>query len=326
MITNGETMSKKDILNNGLWETYSGEVQRRMTNPTFRGEITQEEADKMNAKLVVADWGAESCGDAVRLYWAIDPRTDRVLAARFRSFGCGTAIASTDMMAEMTIGKTVDEVLKITNIEVEHALRSDKNTPAVPPQKMHCSVMAYDVIKKAVSLYKDVPLDSLEEETIVCECAQVSLAMVEDAIRINNLTTVEQIIQYTKAGGYCKSCIKPGGHEKREHYLVDILDRELAARKKTAMDAAPADFGSLSMVRKLKRLETIMKEKISPMLAADGGGLEIVDLEQKDEEIIVFIRYGGACLNCPSSRTGTLGLIQSTLAEETGVGVRVVPL
>ena len=317
-------MSKKDILNNGLWETYSPEVQRRMTDPALRGEITQEEADKMNARLIVADWGAESCGDAVRLYWAIDPRTDRVLAARFRSFGCGTA--STDMMAEMTIGKSVDEILRITNIDVEHALRSDKDTPAVPPQKMHCSVMAYDVLKKAVSLYKDVPLDSLEQETIVCECAQVSLAMIEDAIRINNLTSVEQITQYTKAGGYCKSCIKPGGHEKREHFLVDILERSLAARRNASLETSPADFGGMSMVRKLKHLEKIIKEKILPMLAADGGALEIVDLEPENGGLVVYIRYGGACLNCPSSRTGTLELVQGTLCEETGASLRIVPL
>ena len=319
-------MSKKDVINNGLWETYSYEVQRRMTNPAFRGEISQEEADRMNARLIVADWGAEACGDAVRLYWAVDARTDRVLAARFRSFGCGTAIASTDMMAEMTIGKTIDEVLKITNIDVEHALRDNKSIPAVPPQKMHCSVMAYDVIKKAVSLYKGIPLEMLEQETIVCECAQVTLAMIEDAIRINNLTTVEQITQYTKAGGYCKSCIRPGGHEKREHYLVDILEAELAARKRSALEAGEKDFAAMSMVRKLKYLEKIVKEKLEPMLAADGGSLEVVDLEQKETGLVVYIRYGGACLGCPSSRTGTLELVQGTFTEETGVPMLVVPL
>ena len=112
------------------------------------GEITQEKADEMGAKLIVADFGAESCGDAVRLYWAVDTKTDKILSSKFKSFGCGTAIASSDTMAELCKDKTVDEAVKITNIDVELAMRDNPDTPAVPPQKMHCSVMAYDVIKK----------------------------------------------------------------------------------------------------------------------------------------------------------------------------------
>ena len=127
------------------------------------------------------------------------------------------------MMCEMIIGKTVDEAMKITNIDVEHALRDDDDTPAIPPQKMHCSVMAYDVIRKAASQYKGVDMDSLEEEEIVCQCARVSLRTIKDVIRINDLKTVEDITRYTKAGAFCKSCIRPGGHETRKHYLVDIL-------------------------------------------------------------------------------------------------------
>ena len=127
------------------------------------------------------------------------------------------------MMCEMIIGKTVDEAMKITNIDVERALRDEEATAAIPPQKMHCSVMAYDVIRKAAAVYKGVDMDSLEEEEIVCQCARVSLRTVKDVIRINNLTTVEDITRYTKAGAFCKSCIRPGGHEARRHYLVDIL-------------------------------------------------------------------------------------------------------
>ncbi|MBN2344965.1 MAG: iron-sulfur cluster assembly scaffold protein, partial [Candidatus Aminicenantes bacterium] len=144
-------MAKNDLIGGSLWEQYSSKVTERMNNPRHRGEISQEEARALGARLVVADWGAESCGDAVRLYWAVDAKSDRILAAKFKSFGCGTAIASSDVMAELSVGKTVDEAMKITNIEVEHALRDDEGTPAIPPQKMHCSVMAYDVIKKAAS-------------------------------------------------------------------------------------------------------------------------------------------------------------------------------
>ncbi len=245
-------MAKNDLIGGALWEQYSHKVGERMNNPRHRGEISEEEAKAMGARLVVADWGAEACGDAVRLYWAVDPKDDRILEAKFKSFGCGTAIASSDMMAELSIGKTVDEAMKITNIEVEKSLRDDADTPAIPPQKMHCSVMAYDVIKKAASIYKGVDMSSLAEEEIVCECARVGLRTIQDVIRINDLKTVEEITHYTKAGAFCKSCIRPGGHEKRKHYLVDILRDTRAAMEKEKLfaQADSGEFGAKNLIQK----------------------------------------------------------------------------
>ena len=142
-------MGIDSLVGGTIWDEYSDKVTDLMNNPQNMGEITQEQADDMGAKLIVADFGAESCGDAVRLYWAVDPKTDKILSSKFKSFGCGTAIASSDVMTELCIGKSVKDAVKITNLDVEMALRDDPDTPAVPPQKMHCSVMAYDVIKKA---------------------------------------------------------------------------------------------------------------------------------------------------------------------------------
>ena len=167
-------MAKNDLLGASLWDAYSDKVTTLMNNPKHQGEITEDEAKLHGNKLIVADFGAESCGDAVRLYWEIDPKTDIIINSKFKSFGCGTAIASSDVMTELCMGKTVQEATKITNIDVELALRDDPETPAVPPQKMHCSVMAYDVIKKAAGLYLGVDSESFEEEIIVCECASFS--------------------------------------------------------------------------------------------------------------------------------------------------------
>jgi len=80
-------MAKNSLINGSIWEQYSQKVQDRMNNPRYMGEITEEEAKARGGKLVVADFGAESCGDAVRLYWLIDPKTDRILDAKFKSFG-----------------------------------------------------------------------------------------------------------------------------------------------------------------------------------------------------------------------------------------------
>ena len=124
-------MAKKDLVGGKLWEIYSNNVIERMNNPKYFGEITEDEAARRGCKLVVADWGAESCGDAVRLFWMIDTKDDIIKDARFKTFGCGTAIASSDVMAELCIGKTVDEALKITNIDVEKAMRDSEDKMSI---------------------------------------------------------------------------------------------------------------------------------------------------------------------------------------------------
>jgi len=321
-------MAKNDLIGGSLWEQYSAKVSERMNDPRHRGEISEAEAKALGAKLIVADWGAESCGDAVRLYWAVDPRTDRILQAKFKSFGCGTAIASSDVMAELSIGKTVDEALKITNLEVEHALRDHAETPAIPPQKMHCSVMAYDVIKKAASVYKGVDMSSLAEEDIVCECARVGLRTIRDVIRINDLKTVEEITQYTKAGAFCKSCLRPGGHEKRTYYLVDILrdTRAEMEREKLHAQADAGDFSAKNLIQKHRAIENVLDKKIRPALAADGGSMEVVDIREANGTISVYIRYLGACKGCVSSTKGTLQFIENMLHQELAENITVLPV
>ncbi len=642
-------MAKNDLIGGALWDEYSEKVAQRMNNPLHRGEISEEEAKAKGGKLIVADYGAESCGDAVRLYWLVD-ESGKIIESKFRSFGCGTAIASSDMMVELCIGKTVDEAVKITNLDVEFALRDSPEIPAVPPQKMHCSpyfmpvltpsgkveigkikvgdevavytkdglvnskvkrvishkvplshlrrlytktssgyrtgfniftfdhklldnhgnwiavddlkdgdvlshiheseirsysqkynnrmynpetakktaqklkettyfktkefaqkyaelnkprgsskgeqnsiekkyadyfnqlnlpikfvgdgsfwrfkkdksnsmnpdfvfendkkvvevttsklpfrdfesykfermndfreigfdcyiiddlnfnrdefvnwahngyivspyrnlsgvhelsnrdlatlkrhgykieidennmvkvytleveheehnyiqnsliskncsVMAYDVIKKAASLYKGVDMESFEEEIIVCECARVSLSTIRDVIKLNNLTTVEQITQYTKAGAFCKSCIKPGGHENREYYLVDILRDTLEEMEKERIKIAAdnsqsgvENFETMTVIQKSKAVDKIIDEFIRPMLVMDGGNMEILDIKENKPYYDVYIRYMGNCSGCASSSTGTLFAIESVLKNKLSENIRVLPI
>lgn len=330
-------MAKNDLISSSFWEEYSQKVQDRMNHPKFMGEITEEEAKQKGAKLIVADFGAESCGDAVRLYWLVDEKTDTIIDAKFRSFGCGSAIASSDTMAELCIGKTVDEAVKITNIDVEKAMRDNPETPAVPPQKMHCSVMAYDVIKAAAANYKGVDPEHFEDEIIVCECARVSLGTIKEVIKLNDLKTVEEITQYTKAGAFCKSCVKPGGHEEREYHLVDILAQtraEMEQEKLTKIaDAKTSDMGldmsfeELNTIGKFKAVESLIDTEIRPMLMMDGGDMDIVDIRDSDEgKIDIYIRYLGACSGCASGATGTLFAIENVLQENLSPKIRVLPI
>lgn len=329
----GKIMGKDTLLGGALWDAYSKKVQQRMDNPTHLGVITQEEADKKGAKLIIADYGAEACGDAVRLYWLIDAN-DVIIDAKFKSFGCGTAIASSDMMVELCLNKKVQDAVKITNLDVESALRDDPDTPAVPGQKMHCSVMAYDVIKKAAGMYLGKDPNDFESEIIVCECARVSLRTIKEVIRLNNLTTIEQITNYTKAGAFCKSCIKPGGHEEREYYLVDILrdvraEMEAESLKENAAKIALGELGfdEMTTVQKVKAIDKIIDESIRPMLIMDGGNMEIIDIKDASDGMVdVYIRYLGACSGCASGYSGTLYAIEATLKEQLSQNIRVLPI
>ena len=320
-------MGIDSLIGGTIWDEYSQKVCELMNNPQNMGEITQEQADALQAKLIVADFGAESCGDAVRLYWAVDPKTDVILESKFKSFGCGTAIASSDTMADLCKGKTVDEAVKITNIDVEKAMRDTPDVPAVPAQKMHCSVMAYDVIKKAAALYKGVDMASFENEIIVCECARVSLSTLREVIRLNDLTTIEQVTDYTKAGAFCKSCIRPGGHEAKDIYLVDLLaEYEKEKLAKQADSGYNAPFAQMTIVQRLKAVDKVIDDNIRQMLVMDGGNIEILDIKENGANIDIYIRYLGACSGCASSSTGTLFAIESILKEKLDQNIRVIPI
>ncbi len=323
-------MGLDSLVGGTIWDEYSNKVADLMNNPKNMGEITTEEAEEKGGKLIVADFGAESCGDAVRLYWLVNPNTDVIMDSKFKSFGCGTAIASSDTMAELCKFKTVQEAVKITNIDVEKAMRDTPDVPSVPPQKMHCSVMAYDVIKKAAAQYMNVDMESFEEEIIVCECARVSLSTLQEVIRLNDLTTVEQIADYTKAGAFCKSCIRPGGHEAKDIYLVDLLEEyEKEKMAKTADSLAqggPVDFEQMTVVQKLKVVDKVIDDNIRQMLIMDGGDMEILDIKENGENIDIYIRYLGACNGCASADTGTLFAIENILKEKLSPNIRVLPI
>eukprot|EP00727_Mastigamoeba_balamuthi_P013948 m51a1_g9176 scaffold protein NifU (329) ;mRNA; f:47302-48689 len=323
-------MGKNSLISGALWEQYSRKVTQRMNNPQHRGEITDADAEAIGCSLLVADWGAEACGDAVRLFWAVEKGSDIIRQAKFLSFGCGTAIASSDMMCELCLGKKVDEVLAINNLVVEAALRDEPDHPAVPPQKMHCSVMAHDVLKLAVSVWRGVSVESLEDREIVCQCARVTRGTIREAIRLNDLKTVEQVTQYTKAGGFCKSCIRPGGHEKRDVYIEDILKETRAEmereKRKAAAAAGVPGFKTMSFVRKGNIVQNVIDRDIQPMLQKDGGSCDVIDVRDEGEATIVEIQYGGACVGCSSAHSGTLFKIQEALREaiDPSIVVKVV--
>jgi nitrogen fixation NifU-like protein len=117
---------------------YSEKVMDHFTNPRNVGDM--EDADGVGQE------GNPTCGDAMKIY--IRVKDDRIVDAKFKTFGCGAAIAVSSMVTEMVKGKTLDEALAISKEAVANELGG------LPPQKMHCSMLGSDALKKAIDDYR----------------------------------------------------------------------------------------------------------------------------------------------------------------------------
>ncbi len=121
---------------------YSDKVIDHYENPRNVGSFASEE-DGVATGMV----GAPACGDVMKLQIKVNPSTGVIEDARFKTYGCGSAIASSSLVTEWVRGKTLDEALSIKNTQIAEEL-------ALPPVKIHCSILAEDAIKAAVADYK----------------------------------------------------------------------------------------------------------------------------------------------------------------------------
>lgn len=305
-----------------MWE-YSEKVQDYFFNPKNAGML--EDASG------IGEVGAIACGDALKLMIKVDPEDERITDARFQTFGCGSAIASSSALTEIIIGKTLDEALKITNQDIADFLGG------LPPEKMHCSVMGYEALRAAVANYRgEVWEDDHEEGALLCKCFGVDEGMIERAVRNNALTTMEQVAYFTKATGSCGTCVEGVETvlERTNAAMVaeGLLDPALAfvaggapvvpARKQRTSPVAPPPPSSSRMttVQKIRAIEEVLEE-LRPALRNDGGDCELVDVEENR----VMVRMSGACVNCQLAAVTVQG-IQGRLAERLGMPVRVIPV
>jgi NifU-like protein len=284
-----------------MWD-YSEKVQDHFFCPRNAGAVENANA--------VGDVGSLSCGDALRLTLFVDPENETILNAGFQTFGCGSAIASSSALTEIIKGMTLDQALQVSNQDIADYL------DGLPPEKMHCSVMGREALQAAVANFRgEVWRDDHEEGALVCKCFAVDAVTIEETVRANGLRTVEEVTNYTKAGGGCSAC-----HEGIEEILAQVLAEQGEAfdPNATAREIDKPKSGMTNLQR-MKRIEELLEE-IRPNLQRDRGDVELVEVDGRH----IYVKMMGACSGCQMA-AATLGGIQQHLAEGLGELVQVLP-
>ncbi len=277
-----------------MWE-YTDKVRDHFLNPRNVGELPDANA--------VGEVGSLACGDALKLFLKINAQ-NVIEDARFQTFGCASAIASSSVLTEMLKGKTVEEAEKITNKDIANVLGG------LPKEKMHCSVMGQEALEAALRNWRGLPpLEHEEEGRLVCKCFGVTDVQIRRAIRENNLTSVEEVTNFTKAGGACGDC--------REDIQM-ILDEEKGVPK--LQEIKPAPKRGMSNIERMQKVQKVLEEDIRPRLVEDGGDIELVDIN--GTEVVVALR--GKCSSCRASHLTLKGLVQNTLREHVDPAITVV--
>ncbi len=290
-----------------MWN-YSDKVFDHFMNPRNVGEVENPDG--------VGEVGSMACGDALRLSFRLDDE-GRIEDAKFQTFGCGSAIASSSVLTEMLKGKTLEEAARITNEDIAREL------DGLPREKMHCSVMGREALEAAMidhfkRLGRGVPCHLLQQETILCNCFQVTKDTVRDAIYRHRLKEIEDVTNFTKAGGGCGEChheindLLRECWEKIEAGEVPELDNgglvELTVLPDGGRPAAePADPDE-EMVERIKEL---LENDIAVALRNDGGDIEFVRFQDNQ----VYVRLTGACAACRASDATIKGYVQTQLRE-----------
>ena len=263
-----------------MWE-YTDKVKKHFLNPSNVGEIENPDG--------IGDVGSLSCGDALRLTFKLD-ENERIIDAKVKTFGCASAIASGSALTEMMIGKTVAEAEKISNQQIADYLGG------LPKEKMHCSVMGHEALEKAIACYRGTTIEEKEGE-LICECFGVTDLEIIRAVQENNLKTIEEVTNFTKAGGGCERC----------HGDIAKILLEVQNQPQPETETKP----QLSNIQKMRLIEETIEREIRPSLQLDGGDIELIDIV--GNRVIVATR--GACSACKSAPITLKNLVEAKLRE-----------
>ncbi|BFM38359.1 Fe-S cluster assembly protein NifU [Synechocystis sp. LKSZ1] len=286
-----------------MWN-YSQKVLDLFYNPVNQGAITDEQ--EPDVAVVFGEVGSIACGDALRLHLKIQVSTEAILDAKFQTFGCTSAIASSSALTEIVKGKTLDEALQVSNHDIANYLGG------LPEAKMHCSVMGQEALEAAIFRYRGIKVEDHEEDegNLVCSCYAVTEPRIRRIIIENNLTTLEQVTNYLKAGGGCGTCLAAV-----EDILQEIQQQQAAVPTRLAAELATVDMTTAALpmttLQKISLIQQVLDQEIRPVLRADGGDVELFDINGDHVQVVLK----GACHGCSSSTATVKYAIEAQLRQ-----------
>ena len=267
-----------------MWD-YTDKVMDHFKNPRNVGVIEDPDG--------VGEVGSLACGDALKLSFKLNDEK-RIADAKFQTFGCASAIASSSALTEMIKGMTIDEADQVTNQHIAEFLGG------LPEQKMHCSVMGREALEVAIENYRTGKTSKkILEGKVICNCFGITEDEIEHVVRDSKLTTAEQVTNYCKAGGGCGGCIPQ---------IEGIIERVQAELKQAE---APAPQKPRTILEKIRLIEETMERDIRPMLQRDGGDIELIDVNSD----LVTIAFRGMCAQCNVAEFTMRDVVQAKLRE-----------
>ncbi len=272
-----------------MWD-YTDKVMEYFTHPHNVGYI--DDADGMG------EVGSLACGDALTLTFKLG-ENGRIAEAKFKTFGCASAIASSSVLTDLITGMTLEEAQKVTNQDIVEKLGG------LPEQKMHCSVMGQEALEAAIAnYYSKIKGETKPEKqgAIVCTCFGVTDVEIEKVITEHDLTTVEEVTNYCKAGGGCGGC----------HGQIEKMIEEIQGDKvKTSRLEQPEKPKKLTNIQKIQLIQETINEQIRPALRADGGDVELIDVDGNK----VIVAFRGMCAQCKMTEFTMRDVVEARLKE-----------
>ncbi|NLH16417.1 MAG: Fe-S cluster assembly protein NifU [Phycisphaerae bacterium] len=271
-----------------MWD-YTDKVMDHFLNPRNVGSVENPDG--------VGEVGSLACGDALTLSFKLGP-DGRIADAKFKTFGCASAVASSSVLTELIKGKTLDEAMQVTNQDIASYLGG------LPEQKMHCSVMGQEALEAAIANYrgKHDGAAAVKKGNIVCTCFGVTDEEIRKVVRENGLSTVEQVTNYCKAGGGCGGC-----HGRIAELIVEVQGEAV----KTQIASPPKKPAKLTNIQKIQLVQQTINEQIRPALRADGGDIELIDIDGNK----VIVAFRGMCAQCKVSGFTMKDVVQARLRE-----------
>jgi NifU-like protein len=274
-----------------MWD-YTDTVKEHFFHPRNVGEVQEPDG--------VGEVGSLACGDALRLTFKLDDN-GRITEAKFRTFGCGSAIASSSALTEMIKGKTLDEALKVTNRDIADYLGG------LPEQKMHCSVMGREALEAAIENYRSGTRGAPRQLSgkVICTCYGVTEEEIRRVVQENNLSSVEQVTNYCKAGGGCGGC-----HPDIRRIIDEVRGQE-PPNGRPEKPPMPPKGRSLTNIQRMQAIQQALDQQVRPALQADGGDIELIDID--GEKVIVALR--GTCSQCKVADFTLADVVEAKLRE-----------